>query len=514
MLAAAAALLARAAPAPVATLALLPLLDDAHALSVGSWPRATPWPPGAAVSARGSSLASRWRTRAGARGLARAAAGGRRARRRRDGAGAVLAYLVAWELCRRRRRPSARSPPRCCDRGILRVLWLTQSGPCGSGAYLEIPSANRAALPRQLPGACCSLPAGLLLGSPLDLALGDGGFGDSLKVRRGDSRRSDGGGLAARGAAPDGARRGGRLRSIGLAERGALVVSTPGLPGERLLLAAGLGGAVVIAALLRDAWTLFPRPTGAGSGRRWGSPSSVCRTSSRRGRPSRPRRRSSGRRSRATGAWRAKPRSAPPPARVVVVAFDDLFPLYLFAIRAFEEHRTTRGAAAAPPRLALSGDRAFDGRDRDRLRRTAADELVLSTDGTFLDGIWAELFRAPSRPLARGAVLRSADMTATVLDDRDGRPALAFRFDRPLEIPSLVFLVPAEGRLRRLDLPPIGGKSRSPGCGHSEPGGRFARVRELLARGEAPILAIDAHRLRCRDHRRRSRVRARRARTS
>ena len=48
-------------------------------------------------------------------------------------------------------------------------------------------------------------------------------------------------------------------------------------------------------------------------------------------------------------------------------------------------------------------------------------------------------------------------MTATVLDDRDGKPTrVAFRFDRPLDDPALVFLVPRPEGLRRLSLPPVG----------------------------------------------------------
>jgi hypothetical protein len=48
-------------------------------------------------------------------------------------------------------------------------------------------------------------------------------------------------------------------------------------------------------------------------------------------------------------------------------------------------------------------------------------------------------------------------MTATVLDDRGGRPArVEFRFDRPLDDPGLVFLAFSGGGLRRFALPAIG----------------------------------------------------------
>ena len=44
------------------------------------------------------------------------------------------------------------------------------------------------------------------------------------------------------------------VRWLGLGALGALLVGTPALLGERVLLAASLGGAVVLAVLLRDGW--------------------------------------------------------------------------------------------------------------------------------------------------------------------------------------------------------------------------------------------------------------------
>ena len=151
---------------------------------------------------------------------------------------------------------------------------------------------------------------------------------------------------------------------------------------------------------------------------------------------------------------------ASPPARIVVVAIDDLFPLYLFPMRAFEEDRPAEelrelARTGRSPGTVLS--MAATGH---RLRRTSVDELELWTpDGTMLDGAWAQLMRAPSRPLPRGTVVRTATMTATVIDDRNGRPTrVSFRFDWPLDDPSLVFLIPAPGEMSRLVMPPIGGE--------------------------------------------------------
>jgi hypothetical protein len=54
-------------------------------------------------------------------------------------------------------------------------------------------------------------------------------------------------------------------------------------------------------------------------------------------------------------------------------------------------------------------------------------------------------------------------MTATVLDDRAGVPTrVSFQFTRPLDDPSLVFLVFRDGGLRRLALPPIRSYTQSP----------------------------------------------------
>jgi hypothetical protein len=160
--------------------------------------------------------------------------------------------------------------------------------------------------------------------------------------------------------------------------------------------------------------------------------------------------------------------SAPVPTRAVVVACDDLFPLYLPVIRAFEQGRTPEEARPivregrfppGPDRLGVRGTTVLSmAAVAHRLRRTAPDELVLSTpEGTLLDGAWVQTLRSPTRPLPRGSVIRSKEMTATVLADRGGRPTeVAFRFDRPLDDPSFLFLTLAEGRLRPLALPAVG----------------------------------------------------------
>ena len=262
------------------------------------------------------------------------------------------------------------------------------------------------------------------------------------------------------------------VRWMGTGAAGCLVVSAPALSGERVVLAASLGGAVVIAALLRDAWQLFR----ARRARLWpalalvafGLPNLALAAIALPGKTF------------LVGSMFAETRrlartaeiAAPIPARVVVVALDDLVALDLPAIRALELGRTAEEMRAIAIHQS-DGDRNLPLPDRigyrgttvlslssaaHRLRRTAVDQLELFTpDGSLLDGTWAGLFRARSLPLARGTVIQSSFMTATVLQDKAGRPSrVAFHFDRSLDDPSLVFLVPAHGDLRRLGMPAIG----------------------------------------------------------
>jgi hypothetical protein len=135
-----------------------------------------------------------------------------------------------------------------------------------------------------------------------------------------------------------------------------------------------------------------------------------------------------------------------------------------------ELRRIARGEGSAqggpgPDRLGeLGGGVLSLASTAHHLRRTAADTLELSTpDGTLLDGAWPSIFRSRAQPLPRGAVVRTSYMTATVLDDRAGCPTrVSFQFTRPLDDPSLVFLVFRDGGLRRLALPPIGGEMTLP----------------------------------------------------
>jgi len=474
LLAVVGALFRRAAPRSLALLAFLIFcLDDGHALSV-TFIAARNAVVACALVWLGLGAHLRWRIHGwragswfapllGALGLA---AG-------EIGLGA-LAYLVAWEICERRpgwRR--ALAPTALLVAGYFVVYRLVGAGARGSGAYLD-PFGDPLGFFAELPARLLLLFGNLILRTPIDSAF----FNDWLRTP-----------LVAVGATavvvvafwlPRALRRlppdeAAQVRWLGLGAAGALIAGTPGTLGDRLLFAAGLGGSVVVAALLRDAWQLLrarrARLLAAIALVSLGLPNIVIAAVALPGKTVFFARMFDGYRRLAREAEIA----APVPARAVVVALDDLFPLQLLAVRALEQERTpeelrpiARGEGATlggPDRLGELGSGILSmASAAHRLRRTAADTLELSTpEGTLLDGAWPSVFRARSLPLPRGAVVRTSYMTATVLDDRAGRPTrVSFQFTRPLDDPSLIFLAFRDGGLRRLALPPIGGEIAFP----------------------------------------------------
>jgi hypothetical protein len=474
LLAAVGALFRRAAPRSLAPLAFLIFcLDDGHALSV-TFIAARNAVVACALVWLGLGAHLRWRIHGwrpgawlapllGALGLA---AG-------EMGLGA-LAYLVAWEICERRpgwRR--ALAPTALLVAAYFVVYRLVGAGARGSGAYLD-PFGDPLGFLGELPARLLLLFGNLIFRTPIDSAF----FNDWLWAP-----------LVAVGAAaalvvalwlPGALRRlppdeAARVRWLGLGAAGALVAATPGTPGDRLLFAAGLGGSIVVAALLHDAWQLLrarqARLLPAIALMSLGLPNLVIAAVALPGKTVFFAKMFDGYRRLAREAEIA----APVPARAVVVALDDLFPLQLLAVRALEQGRTpeelrliARGEGATlggPDRLGELGSGILSmASAAHRLRRTAADTLELSTpDGTLLDGAWPSVFRARSLPLPRGAVVRTSYMTATVLDDRTGRPTrVSFQFTRSLDDPSLIFLAFRDGGLRRLAMPPIGGEMAFP----------------------------------------------------
>jgi hypothetical protein len=468
------ALYRRAAPPSVALLAFLIFcLDDAHAFSVTFIAARNAVVPCVLVWL-GLGAHLRWRIHGWRPGAWLAPLLGALGLLAGEMGIAALAYLVAWEICERRsgwRR--ALAPTVVLVAGYLVVYHLFGAGAHGSGAYLD-PFGDPLGFLRELPGRFLILVGNLIFRTPVDLVFFNNGLRAPLLAA---------GGVAAIVVAvwlPRALRRlpadeAARVRWLGLGAAGALVAGTPGTVGERLAFAAGLGGSVVVAALLRDAWQLFR----AGRARllaglalvSLGLPNLVIAAVALPGKTIFF--------TRVFGGYRRLAReaeiAAPVPARVVVVALDDMFPLQLLAARAVEQGRTPDqlapiargegGRLAGPDTLGELGSGVLSmASATQRLRRTAADTLELSaSDGTLLDGAWPSVFRAASVPFPRGTVIHTAYMTATVLDDREGRPTrVAFQFTRSLDDPSLIFLVFRDRGLRRLTLPAVGGEVALP----------------------------------------------------
>jgi hypothetical protein len=381
---------------------------------------------------------------------------------------AALAYVVAWEICER--RPGWRRalvPTALLVAGYFIAYRLFGGGARASAAYLD-PFGDPLGFLEELPGRLALLFGNLIFRSPIDSAFLD----DRLRAP-----------LIAVGVAaavvvalwlPRALRRlppeeAARVRWLGVGAAGALLAASPGALGDRLVFAAGLGGSVVVAALLHDAWQLFrsrrARVLGAVALVSLGLPNLVLAAVALPGKTIFFTRMFEGYRRTARDAEIA----ASVPARVVLVALDDLFAFELLPERAFAQGRTPDelrpifrgegGALAGPDRFGeLGGAILSMAATSHRLRRTAPDTLELSTpEGTLLDGVWPSVWRSRSLPFARGSVVRTSYMTVTILDDRDGRPTRAsFQFTKPLDDPSLVFLAYRDGGLRRLALPPVG----------------------------------------------------------
>lgn len=73
------------------------------------------------------------------------------------------------------------------------------------------------------------------------------------------------------------------------------------------------------------------------------------------------------------------------------------------------------------------------------------------------------LYRSDATPLASGDVVELDGMRVTVLEAQDGEPLhLRFAFGRSLDDPRLVFLHATPRGMRRIAMPPVGGKLRLP----------------------------------------------------
>ncbi|WP_394841870.1 hypothetical protein LZC95_32945 [Pendulispora brunnea] len=93
-----------------------------------------------------------------------------------------------------------------------------------------------------------------------------------------------------------------------------------------------------------------------------------------------------------------------------------------------------------------------------RLKRIDARTLEISIlGGTLLDNALEFVVRPPDHPLLAGDRLPLGPWAVLILEDTDGRPTrFSVTFDRPLDDPSLAFIIWHEGALRPLSLPPVG----------------------------------------------------------
>jgi hypothetical protein len=90
--------------------------------------------------------------------------------------------------------------------------------------------------------------------------------------------------------------------------------------------------------------------------------------------------------------------------------------------------------------------------------RPGTDTLVVRPDVGFLAGMLDGLFRGENRPFTKGERIELAGMTARVTEMNDeGRPAeVEFRFDVPLDDPSLRWLRWEDKRIVPFTPPPVG----------------------------------------------------------
>jgi hypothetical protein len=138
--------------------------------------------------------------------------------------------------------------------------------------------------------------------------------------------------------------------------------------------------------------------------------------------------------------------------------------------------RIVRGEPRPAQVRTLAGmDRAIDVvREDDRT-------LVIRPERGFLEHAIERGWRRSDRPLPVGAVVETTGMTVTVTASTpDGRPAEArFRFDRPLDDPSFLWLRWNRGAFAPWVPPPIGGSAHLPGYGLRE---ALADLPRILAR--------------------------------
>ena len=356
----------------------------------------------------------------------------------------VYCYLVAYELCggwRPGRWLVALAPSAALAAGHFWLYRRLGFGARGSGVYLDplgSPWTFVAALPERL----LALSAGQLLTVPADL--------------RPRAVPLVGGLLALALVAVVLGRAWSTLTS---AERGgarwllvggvlSLVPVAATAPHNRLLLLPSLGGAVLVAILVRHGWT---------ARRRWERavayglvlvhvPLALSGWAVGHYRYA------------VAGPWAeevllASHLDVVSRRVVLVVAPDFATTAYAPSVRAYRERPLPRSwwtLSAAP----------YDH----RLTRTGVDRFELEVlGGRMLTTIYERVFRGPDPPLRAGTQVALEGATVTVLEaDAVGPRRVAFHFTVPLEDPSLLILEWRDGRLLPMPLPAIGASRELP----------------------------------------------------
>ncbi|HEX3697610.1 MAG TPA: hypothetical protein VH374_19720 [Polyangia bacterium] len=379
-----------------------------------------------------------------------------------------LMYVVAYELTAGGsgrdgslwRRVRSLVPVGILLIGYAALYRLTGSGVRGSGAYID-PVRDGAAF---LGAAAQRVPAqfgALVFGAPLDLwllpplqpiliAIGVVAVVATMPWFRATARALP---------APD--QRGARWLAWGAAL--GLLPTSAGLLGERSIAAASVGGAVLVAALLRQtkAWQRASRSIAAPDDKSLRS-----------------------RRLRRVGLFIGLWALALPN---LVLAAPWLVTKLLFMRwngHLVEHVAETAVAGAGPARrtVLLWSDDAFVGSYTPivarlghpdalpsfrvmamapvdlEITRVAPDTLELGCVGApLLASEWERLFRTPAQPLVAGMTLPLDGVTVRVVADVGGRPSrVQFRFVVPLDDPSLRFLEWRGRRLVSAELPPLG----------------------------------------------------------
>lgn len=440
--------LRRALPGATGALALLVfVLDDAHVQPIG-WISSRHVVVAAVPAMLGLAAHLRAREEGWAPGRALAVAGLALGLLASEAALGVLAYVFAYELVGRRDEPArtrwrAAAPVLALTGAYLAYYRANGHEAAGNDYYLEpftSPARFAAAAAERVP----ILVADQFAGLPTELshftdvrpliALGLlVGLGMALLYR------------ALGASIPETERQ--SLRWLSLGAVGGLVAACGGYPGSRLLLVPGLGGAAIIAVVVRRGLLDAARPASrAVRAACWAlaivnvglaplafEGNALTTAAIARGTE------------RAAAAAEIEPPW--PRAVYVVAASDPMASMYAGGVM----------AATGDPRASSWGILSMARRSH-RLRRTGPRAFSLEvTEGTFFDGGFVGVFRDTRIAMHVGDSMRVGPGRVSVAATKDGAPTrIDFEAESPLDDPRLAFLAWKDGRLRSLRLPAIG----------------------------------------------------------